>query len=68
MTKKKSAEERERREYAPAGTKSQTRITFMLDNELLTWFKQHKNRSRYINRLIAADMQHTQPMTQLPEA
>lgn len=68
MTKKKSAEERVRREYAPAGTKSQTRITFMLDNELLTWFKQHKNRSRYINRLILADMQHTQPTTQLPDA
>lgn len=68
MTKKKSAEERVRREYAPAGTKSQTRKTIMLDNELLTWFKQQPNRSRYINRLIAADKQHTQSTTQLPDA
>lgn len=68
MTKKKEAAERVRKEYAPAGTKTQTRFGFLLDNELLEWLHQQPNKGRYINRLIKADMEQAQSAAHADDA
>lgn len=50
---KKEEKERQRREYAPAGERSQKMISFRCDNENVDWLNQQPNKGRAINRLIA---------------
>lgn len=45
----------ERRPYARKGTRSQTMMTFRLDNENALWLATKPNKGRYINELIAKD-------------
>lgn len=52
---KENEKERTRREYAKKGERSQTMVSFRLDNELQDWMRQQRNKGRYINNLIAAD-------------
>lgn len=50
---KKEENERQRREYAPAGERSQKMLSFRCDKENLEWLNKQPNKGRAINRLIA---------------
>lgn len=54
-TEKKQAG-RIKRAYAAKGSRSQKMISFRLDNEVAAWLEHQPNKGRYINELIAADM------------
>lgn len=58
MKQKQEKQEKERmkKEYAPAGQRSQKMLTFRCDNDLLPWLSQQANKGRYINDLIRQDM------------
>ena len=45
-----------RKEYAPKGQRSQKMVTFRLDLDNEEHLHKQKNKVRYINDLIAADM------------
>ena len=45
-----------KRAYAAKGSRNQKMISFRLDNEVAAWLEQQPNKGRYINELIAADM------------
>lgn len=47
--------ERIRKAYAPRGTRSQVRVTFLLDAEHYEHLQAQSNKGRYINSLIAKD-------------
>lgn len=53
---KKQEKERMKKEYAPAGQRSQKMLTFRCDNDLLLWLSQQANKGRYINDVIRKDM------------
>ena len=55
MSKKKEDVERIRKAYAPRGTRSQVRVTFLLDAEHYEHLQAQSNKGRYINSLIAKD-------------
>lgn len=43
---------RSRREYAKKGERSQTMMSFRVDNECLDWLQRQPNKGRAINNLI----------------
>ena len=57
MEPKKEEKERMRKAYAPKGERSQKMMSFRVDNDLAEWLSQQPNKGRYINDLIAADIQ-----------
>lgn len=52
MKKINEPKERQRREYAPAGERSQKMVSFRCDNENFDWLNSQPNKGRAINRLI----------------
>ena len=52
MTKAKTESERVRKAYAPRGQRSQKRVTFLLDNDLVPLLEQQHNKGRFINNCI----------------
>lgn len=52
--KEQEQKERQRKEYAPAGERSQKMMTFRVDYENLEFLNAKPNKGRYINNLIAA--------------
>lgn len=52
MEKSKEQKERQRREYAPDGQRSQKMVSFRCDNENFDWLNMQLNKGRAINRLI----------------
>lgn len=52
MKKNNEPKERQRREYAPAGERSQKMVSFRCDNENFDWLNKQPNKGRAINRLI----------------
>lgn len=52
MKKCNEPKERQRREYAPAGERSQKMVSFRCDNENFDWLNSQPNKGRAINRLI----------------
>lgn len=53
MKKSNEPKERQRREYAPAGERSQKMASFRCDNENFEWLNSQANKGRAINQLIA---------------
>lgn len=53
MKKSNEPKERQRREYAPAGERSQKMVSFRCDNENFDWLNSQPNKGRAINQLIA---------------
>lgn len=53
MKKSNEPKQRQRREYAPAGERSQKMVSFRCDNENFEWLEQQPNKGRAINNLIA---------------
>ena len=45
--------ERQRKEYATKGTRSQKTLTFRCDNDNLEWLESQPNKGRAINKAIA---------------
>lgn len=67
MTKSKGINKK--RGYGSSGI-TQTRMTLMVDNDLLDWLCQKQNRTRYINDLIRNDIERNEeakPTTQPQE-
>lgn len=58
MAEEQEKQQRTRRMYAKRGTRSQTMMSFRIDNELIEWLTSQHNMGRYINELIKADMKH----------
>ena len=54
----KENQQRTRRTYAKRGQRSQTMMSFRIDNELIEWLTSQHNMGRYINELIEEDMKH----------
>lgn len=53
MKKSNEPQERQRREYAPAGSRSQRMMSFRIDNDLLDWLNCHTNcKGRFINNVL----------------
>ena len=57
MEQEKGTSGRTRRMYAKRGESNQKMVSFRLDKELATWLESQPNKGRYINNLIAADME-----------
>lgn len=54
--KKKEGEERQKKVYAAAGSRSQKMMSFRVDLENIEWLERQANKGRYLNELIAQDM------------
>ncbi len=53
MKKSNEPKERQRREYAPAGERSQKMMSFRVDNDILEWLKINtSNKGRFINNVL----------------
>lgn len=55
MTKKIEDGERLRKAKAPKGTRTQVRITFLLDEEHAEFLNQQPNKGRFLNTLISKE-------------
>ena len=53
MTKKIEDGERLRKAKAPKGTRTQVRVTFLLDDEHADFLNQQPNKGRFLNNLIS---------------
>lgn len=53
MTKKLEDGERLRKAKAPKGTRTQVRVTFLLDKEHAEFLLQQPNKGRFLNTLIS---------------
>lgn len=58
MAEEQEKQQRTRRTYAKRGQRSQTMMSFRIDNELIEWLTSQHNMGRYINELIKTDMKH----------
>lgn len=58
MAEEQEKQQRTRRTYAKRGQRSQTMMSFRIDNELIEWLTSQHNMGRYINELIKMDMKH----------
>jgi len=58
MAEEQENKQRTRRTYAKRGNRSQTMMSFRIDNELIEWLTSQHNMGRYINELIKEDMTH----------
>lgn len=55
MKQTEEPKQRQRRRYAADGERSQTMMSFRLDQENAFWLSTQPNKGRYINNLIRAD-------------
>lgn len=55
MKEEKQEKVRIRKNYAKDGVRSQTQMTFRIDNDNVEWLKKQTNKGRYINELIVRD-------------
>lgn len=53
MTKRVDDSERLRKAKAPKGTRTQVRVTFLLDEEHADFLNQQPNKGRFLNNLIS---------------
>lgn len=58
MMESEENKKRTRRTYAKRGNRSQTMMSFRIDNDLVDWLNGQPNKGRYINNLIRGDMNH----------
>lgn len=56
MVEEQEKQQRTRRAYAKRGSRSQTMMSFRIDNDLLEWLNAQSNKGRYINDLIRNDL------------
>jgi uncharacterized protein (DUF4415 family) len=62
MAEEQENKQRTRRTYAKRGNRSQTMMSFRIDNDVLEWLNAQPNKGRYINNLIRGDMNHGTPI------
>lgn len=48
-------EKQQRKKYAAAGQRGQKMMSIRIDNDLVDWLNQQRNKGRYINDLIRDD-------------
>lgn len=48
-------ERQQRKKYAAAGQRGQKMMSIRIDNDLVDWLNQQRNKGRYINDLIRDD-------------
>lgn len=48
-------EKQQRKKYAAAGQRGQKMMSIRIDNDLVEWLNQQRNKGRYINDLIRDD-------------
>lgn len=68
MSEKKTVLEGARKKRAPNGKRTQSIMSFRIDNEVKHWLDIQENKGRYLNNLIWQDMirQSQKPSTDSP--